>query len=217
VAVANGNGDSSITFASVFGTTISGNCKVTSGQGADTFEVNAATWNVTGSVTIANSHGGSTVHIDAGSGSGFDGTIGGNLTISGGDRSDDIDLYRLKVSGATTIQTGDSNDFFDFIALANSEFVGAVLINSGGGTDFISIEQLNDGSATTFKNKVTINAGSGDDHLTIGMDANDFADFDLAAVFKGGAGLDQITGVALGNPNTYPAGSPLLSEWEGIG
>ena len=223
VTISNGNGLGSTTFTSSFGTLITGNLSVRNGQGDDTFDTDGPIWTVTGNVTIQNGDGGSSVKIDAGVGANIDNHIGGNLIINCQDSGDDIDLYKLEVGGKTSISTGDSNEFFDFITLANSEFAGPVIINSGGGTDFIGIENvaampnLNDNVDTIFHKKVTVIGGSGDDHLTIGLDATDVAVFNAAPIkLDGGLGLDTASGVGAGNLNTFPAGQPLLSGWEEV-
>ena len=54
--------------------------------------------------------------------------------------------------------------------------------------------------------------GTGDDTLSIGLDADDFAEFRASATLLGGLDLDTLS--ALANVNNHFAVPPVESGWE---
>jgi len=214
VSIANGNGDTTTTFNGVWGGTITGNFALTNGDGKDEFNADGQFWNVTGNVTIKHGSGDSTTKIDAGSGTSFQNHIGGKLTVSGKVGYDSIQLERTQVTAATLLSTGDDGDY-NSIFINDSEFDAAFSVIGGSGVTNISIEETSDnGFGTAFKGAVTIDAGSNDDFLTIGLDANDFATFYKGVTLKGGLGLDTLKGTGMGNFNQYLGGNPTKTGWE---
>ena len=69
-----------------------------------------------------------------------------------------------------------------------------------------------DGIMTHFQAAVNIDAGTGDDRLNIGRDADDFADFTAPVTLTGGLDLDTL--IALANVNNQFAVRPIVSGWE---
>jgi hypothetical protein len=101
--------------------------------------------------------------------------VGRNLTIITGDQADTIDAYRLRVHGATLIQTGGGTDT---VTIDDSRFLGLLSFPSpfgfrlftGAGNDTVNIEtaQLTTGP-TQILSPALVNLGSGNDTLTTGF------------------------------------------------
>lgn len=99
--------------------------------------------------------------------------VGKNLIIVTGDQVDTIDAYRLRVNGATLIQTGGGADT---IAINDSRFVGLSFFTpfgfrlfTGAGNDTVNIETaLLTTGPTQILNPALVNLGSGNDTLTTG-------------------------------------------------
>ena len=206
-----GNGPSLIQCNSSGALTVTGNLTMIGGADEDRLEVPVASdLNVTGSVNITLGNSSSTSE-NLVSWQGVT-TIGGNLTIRGGDYDDSLTLRRMDVGGSVLLELGNGDDV---VEISDSTLAAAVKITLGAGIDEIRLENFNNSIGTTFNGRVTVVCGSGDDFLRVGMDADDFVIFNAAPVrFDGGIGLDQLSHLTI--PNVFPANQPIELGWEAI-
>ena len=207
VKILTGNGESDINLNSTSALTMTGNLTVIGGQDNDILTTPATSaLNVTGSATFILGNSSNIQGVFLGSGT----TIGGKLTIRGGDQPEEVSLDGIAVNGAVLIDLGRGDDAME---IENSTLAAAVTIIMGGGDDLIELERSDNTTGTTFNGPVTVLGGSGDDLLRVGRDANDFAIFNAAPVkFDGGSGLDTLELVA----NVFPPGNPIQLSWETI-
>ena len=211
-----GSGVGAVLFDSLGDWTIAGNLTFTGGGHLDSLiKAPSAPLNVTGNVTIAlgNSSASTPQVIDFDSSSPATGvTVGGKLTVRGGDQVDNIRLFNVQVTGATLLDLGDGNDvmLIDFVRF------GAATFQLGGGDDSVELESTNNGSATTFAGAFTFLGGSGNDLLSVGIDSvDDFVTFSKAPVrLDGGVGLDSLHRQTV--DNVFPANQPIELSWETI-
>ena len=208
VKILTGNGESNIALDSS-ALTMTGSLTVVGGRDDDRLQTpSTANLNVTGSVsiTLGNSSNIAQSVIFFGTT-----TIGGKLTIRGGDQRDRVDLFSTDVGGTVLLDLRNGDDQ---VQIHDSTFAAAVTITVGAGIDDISVESTNNVTGTTFNGPVTVLGGSGDDLLAVGLNINNFATFNAAPVkFDGGSGLDTLDLTVF---NVFPPNQPIELRWEAI-
>ena len=105
--------------------------------------------------------------------------VGGNVKVDTGAGNDLLQVNDSNIGGTTTLKTGSDND------AVHIEDAGAAL-----------------GPHMTFPQAVTVNTGSGDDSVTVGVfgQAGNTAFFSGGVRLDGGAGNDTLDALANGNP-----------------
>lgn len=82
-----------------------------------------------------------------------------DLTVDMGGGDDSVTIEDLSLSGNLSITTDNAGSGFDSVVLTNVSTDGTLDISTGGGNDFVSIED------STFIGNGTVNMGAGDDEL----------------------------------------------------
>jgi|GEM_PF-6908809 len=156
--------------------TIAGAVKVSLGKGSNSFNLLADANNV---LTLAKT----LVISSQGTKPGFD----------------SVSVNDVKIQGATTITTGEGNDS---ISIDDATFNGVFKLATGKGNDMIKIEQsATETGHTVFNRAATIQAGDGDDALSLSdVLASDEqkAIFAAIATFDGGTGMNTLALSAFG-------------------
>lgn len=211
VTIVNGAGDSDAEFTPAAGgfhdLSVAGDLSITGGDGFDEVEINFAL--ISGDVTLDYGAGGSDTEFNQISSASVS-TLQGRLTILATDGVDLVGFQRAGVGLATAISLGEGNDE---VGIEDAVFTGPFRLATGAGDDVVEIEtRSNTGALTHFQAAAVLDAGSGDDVFTLGLDADDFANFEAAATLLGGADLDML--IALANVNNRFASPPVESGWE---
>lgn len=160
------------------------------------------------------------VHVDTGSSSnGLPGdyvgvgstTIGGDLRIDGRQGTTTVQFQptqmgsQVTVVGSTMINTRGGDDSLLIDDLEPAEFMGDVMIKTGGGSDHVEFEE-----DTTFGGDLTVNLGGGNDTVEF---ANNSISVQGNGVLNGGGGEDT----AINHPFAiWFSGDPLLISIENL-
>jgi hypothetical protein len=149
--------------------------------------------------------------------------VGKNLTIVTGDQADTIDAYRLRVNGATLIQTGGGADT---VTIDDSRFLGRSFLSpfgfrllTGAGNDTVNIETApNTTAPTKIVGPTLVNLGSGDDTLTTGFggDATRRVQLSLAGFLLGGPDSDTLNRFNLVSVLGFPIWTAFETVHAGI-
>jgi hypothetical protein len=134
--------------------------------------------------------------------------VGKNLTVTGGAAPDTVNLYRVTVTGTTSLNLGAGDNTF---IVDDSLFVGPFKLTTGGGADTINLETaVGTNTGTTFVRAATMSLGAGVDSLTLGGsdDANEALVF--AGTFVVHHGAEGESPTTFGK-DTYPFGGGL--QW----
>jgi hypothetical protein len=90
--------------------------------------------------------------------------VGKNLAIRGGAGTSSVSLDKLQVGGTTTLRFGDGDHD---LSVENSVFGGSFSLTTGTGADEVKLETDDESQGTTFRGRVAMNLGAGDDALTV--------------------------------------------------
>jgi len=190
VVINNGPNNSAVTFSGT-NETVTGNLTINNGDGSDSLTVGGGAFAVTGAMSINDGQGGSTTSIAAATSNNI-----GKLSsphwmawISGRQRDS-----RSPGHSHRHRRWGRFREHrqFDFQRRGDHR-------HGRGHRHGPDRTRASNNVSTTFKAAVSINTGSGNDTLSIGLDADDRAAFQLAPItFKGDAGFDTLAFLAGG-------------------
>ena len=203
-SVKNGDGDSTISIAFTYlGFDLDrpgGGVKLQSGAGIHEVVLTVAVGKTT-SVTM----GGTTMFGMINS------MFGGNVTVKTGDGDDSLAFAEdCEFAGGLSVSTGDGNDS---IRMDDIWMRKNLAVSTGDGNDVLTMETSDvEGGPSTFRGKISLLMGAGDDTVVAGLDAdlNNYIDASGAVLADGGTGTDSITA---GDSNIF-AGEPVLKGFE---
>lgn len=217
VSMSFGNGNTSSTLGSNFGTVIKGGLSVTSLVGDDSFTLVGGS-RIGGALSV-NYGAGSTgtfvannfesVEVAGAVNLNFAGLTGaatvtlnrlaaqGNMTYVGSAGADTLAIRQAVFRGNATFSTGNGADQ---VSINDTIFLGTLGIQTGVGADTLNIEHLTSEAGfnlidrTTFSKAVTISMGDDADSVLIGGGvAAQTVEFKAAALLDGGIGTDTLT------------------------
>jgi hypothetical protein len=120
-----------------------------------------------------------------------------------------ITLSKIGVGGSSKVKTGSG---VDVIVIDDSQFLGAVSIETNAGADEVKIEKAASTGISRFLGPVKISLGVGDDKLSVSTNAvaNDATRFAVKWFADGGAGTNTAT---LGAANIFDPFGKLLTHF----
>jgi hypothetical protein len=139
--------------------------------------------------------------------------VGGNLAVNADDSVEAVTVNlgttaadhtrAVVILGAVTVSTGSGNDT---VNLTDVTAVGATTLTTNGGLDTIRLEgTAGNTGPSQFFGAVTVSTGDAADTITVGLNADNQAQFYAAVTFDGGTGTDTLIETApqyLGGPPT---------------
>ena len=132
-------------------------------------------------------------------------SIGGNLSITTGAGDDQIGFTDVTVTGTTTINAGDGDNFLGIgEGLAQSSFGGAFWLTTGSGDDAVTLDD------SEFYGTLTVQVGGGEDSVQVNWSDHPITTHSTA-LFDGGIGLDLFIDWG-GNTWAFP---PVIVGFEG--